>query len=329
MRGRRNRRVDKLLFILMKVARDKGFERLCKLEKGKVTGRLAVIKKRHGESTKLQTEAMTVHSTTEWGVKSSDGTQIYTVCLEMMTCPFNCKLKCEQCNICVHTYTCSCNDALINHTICKHIHLVARTNRSLTNAHGRISLAYNCGHSQALEDTCTHVVHHHDSEHDSVTPQQGQHRLETIKARMKQKLTALLAQTENCFHAQALLSAESSVDTAASVLHVISTSVHKLTMPSTQQARPNKYLQQQQRFFSTKHKRKTKIRIAKPSHQERRDIQQSLIGDIPLYSGQTTPCPTTPSQTSMSQCVSTYILHVHVHVCIYMYIIIMYHYTRL
>ena len=44
MRGQHNRRVDKLLFILMKVARDKGFERLCKLEKGKLTGRLAIIK---------------------------------------------------------------------------------------------------------------------------------------------------------------------------------------------------------------------------------------------------------------------------------------------
>ena len=116
------------------------------------------------------------------------------------------------------------------------------------------------------------------------------------KLRMKQKPTA---QIESCFHAQALLSAESNIDTAASVLHVISTSAHKFTMPSTPQTPSNKYLQQQQRFFSTKHKRKTKIRIAKPSHQERRDIQQSLIGDIPLYSGQTTPCPTIPSQTSM------------------------------
>ena len=46
----------------MKVARDKAFERLCKLENEKVSGRLAFIRKRHTESTKLHvTLAHTVH----------------------------------------------------------------------------------------------------------------------------------------------------------------------------------------------------------------------------------------------------------------------------
>ena len=125
MRGQCNRRVDKLLYILMNIARDKGFERICKLEKGKITGQLSIIRKRRVESTKMQTEIITQHSATEWGVESSDKTQVYTVCLEVMTCPFKCELKCNQCNICVHTYTFSCNDSLHNHTICKHIHLVA------------------------------------------------------------------------------------------------------------------------------------------------------------------------------------------------------------
>ena len=53
MRGGINKRVDKLLHILMKVARDKGFERLCKLEKGNISGRLSLIRKRHFESTRL------------------------------------------------------------------------------------------------------------------------------------------------------------------------------------------------------------------------------------------------------------------------------------
>ena len=35
----------------MKVTRDKAFERLCKPEKGKVSGRLMFIRKRHTEST--------------------------------------------------------------------------------------------------------------------------------------------------------------------------------------------------------------------------------------------------------------------------------------
>ena len=39
MRGRSNRRIDKLLHTLKRVARDKAIERLCKLEKGlKISG---------------------------------------------------------------------------------------------------------------------------------------------------------------------------------------------------------------------------------------------------------------------------------------------------
>ena len=34
----------------------------------------------------------------------------------------------KQCQICVHTYSCTCPDSLITATICKHIHLVALHN---------------------------------------------------------------------------------------------------------------------------------------------------------------------------------------------------------
>lgn len=43
MKGRVNKRIDNLIHILMKVSRDKAFERLCKLEKGKISGRLSII----------------------------------------------------------------------------------------------------------------------------------------------------------------------------------------------------------------------------------------------------------------------------------------------
>ena len=38
------------------------------------------------------------------------------------------------------------------------------------------------------------------------------------------------------------------------------------------------------KFVSPKRKHKTRIRIAKPSKQERRDVQKSLLSDLPLYS---------------------------------------------
>ena len=79
MRGRSNKRIDKLLHVLMKVARDKAFDRLCKLEKGKISGRIALIRKRHLESTKLSTTCVTQCESSKWTVISSDGTCEYTV----------------------------------------------------------------------------------------------------------------------------------------------------------------------------------------------------------------------------------------------------------
>ena len=38
LKGTTNKRVDKCIHVLMKLARDKGFERLVKLEKGKTSG---------------------------------------------------------------------------------------------------------------------------------------------------------------------------------------------------------------------------------------------------------------------------------------------------
>ena len=38
MKGRTNKRIDNLIHILLNVSRDKGFEQLCKLERGKVSG---------------------------------------------------------------------------------------------------------------------------------------------------------------------------------------------------------------------------------------------------------------------------------------------------
>ena len=53
MKGTINKRVDKCIHILMKFERDKGFERLVKLEKGKMTGRIEAIVKRHLASENL------------------------------------------------------------------------------------------------------------------------------------------------------------------------------------------------------------------------------------------------------------------------------------
>ena len=52
LKGKVNKRLDKSIGILMKSARDKGFERLVKLEKGKNSERIHQIKVWHQEAKK-------------------------------------------------------------------------------------------------------------------------------------------------------------------------------------------------------------------------------------------------------------------------------------
>ena len=73
--------IDNLLHILIKVSRDKAFQRLFKSEKGKVSARLATICKRHLASTKLNVDSVRKISDNEWSVQSADQNQDYTIVL--------------------------------------------------------------------------------------------------------------------------------------------------------------------------------------------------------------------------------------------------------
>ena len=95
MKGKVNKRVDKCIHVL-KFARDKAFERLVKLEKGKVTARIHVIMARHLASQKLPTHLVTEQSDTSWIVTSHDGQRDYYVTWESDGCQLQC-LKCTEC----------------------------------------------------------------------------------------------------------------------------------------------------------------------------------------------------------------------------------------
>lgn len=60
----------------------------------------------------------------KWQVESL--TQIgnfYTVAkIEGNSC--SCQLVCKYCRICIHAYSCTCLDALLHNTICKHVHII-------------------------------------------------------------------------------------------------------------------------------------------------------------------------------------------------------------
>ena len=84
-----------------------------------------MIRIRHQASLKLSFSSVraTEHKDT-WEVESSEGNMVYNVTQLHEQCPHSC---CTQCAVCVHMFSCDCCDALIKSSICKHVHLVART----------------------------------------------------------------------------------------------------------------------------------------------------------------------------------------------------------
>ena len=100
MKGRVNKRLDKCLHVLLKLARDKGLECLVKMEKGKSTEKINMLRTRHHSSLKLSFSQ--VHNTNQaltWEVVSSETTNTYSVTLIQSTCLINRNV--------IYVYTCS------------------------------------------------------------------------------------------------------------------------------------------------------------------------------------------------------------------------------
>ncbi len=119
LQSKQNRRMDYLLTTLLKLARDKAFERFVKLEKGKTSHRICEINKRHKSAIQWSIKI----DDDEWKVPSQNSSGIeYTVTRVKIKC--DCFLRCSNCDACIHMYTCNCVDATIHSTLCKHTHLV-------------------------------------------------------------------------------------------------------------------------------------------------------------------------------------------------------------
>ena len=122
----KNRRVDYLLhvYVLLKIARDKAFDQLQKVEKGKNTHRICDINKRHKKALTFVSLAL-VEGTGENRYKvSSLSRPGVSYFIEKVEDCCACKLKCRFCSVCPHMYTCTCLDACTNTTVCKHMHLI-------------------------------------------------------------------------------------------------------------------------------------------------------------------------------------------------------------
>ena len=237
MKGTHNKRIDKCIHLLIKLERDKAFERLIKLEKGKISGRLSVIRKRHLASQKLSYSLVSIVDSNTWRVQSStDSDKYYTVEKDKQECNGKCALKCQECNVCVHMYCCNCNDALVNHTICKHIHLVAFSNQSSINCS---DVSFNQEYAPLLATLQTDV--------DDAS---------NLKNSIMKKLSSLSSEIQQCEDLSALTAIESIIKTANNAIKLNISDSQQVQLNPAVNEPANKKLQQQRPFHSTKKRNK-------------------------------------------------------------------------
>lgn len=267
LKGRVNKRVDNLIHILMKVSRDRAFDRLCKLQKGKISARLATIRKRHQASTKLPQCLVSRLSQYEWSVQSSDKQYQYSVTLEVEKCPTRCHLLCNACKVCIHMYSCTCMDYIINHTICKHIHLTATSTEEPMHSVAEETVLDACSIPAAQE-----VIVSERSGEDS--------KLEYTKSLIHQTLSRIHVLTQKCTSLNELKLVAQHIRSAENIFEITKQSfdVHPHS------ALPNNTLITPQRFKSTrKRKKNATLRLAKPTQEEKQSVLSSLKQNKPLY----------------------------------------------
>lgn len=125
--GKVVKRLDLAINALLQLVRDNIFDRLIKLTKNIPSEKVKRINKSHQEGLSIPNSYMCDKTNLCWNVKSSvDEEHTYEVVKVAETPDVHCcNFRCEQCKICIHTYTCTCPDNVVRYNICKHIHAVA------------------------------------------------------------------------------------------------------------------------------------------------------------------------------------------------------------
>uniref|UniRef100_A0A8D9FFV0 SWIM-type domain-containing protein n=3 Tax=Cacopsylla melanoneura TaxID=428564 RepID=A0A8D9FFV0_9HEMI len=108
----------------MHFIRDQLFSRIISSTKGKVSSKIADIRKAHSLSL---SEKLCVSKMGEiWEVLEGKNKQIVT----QAGTSCSCQLICGDCRVCIHKYVCTCYTSTIKWNMCKHIHAVAKSDIS-------------------------------------------------------------------------------------------------------------------------------------------------------------------------------------------------------
>lgn len=121
--GKTCKRLDEGIYILLKLTRDKSYERMIKISKKARSRKVQEIIKSHNRSEGVKVEIFPEESEKWLAYSETTENMVYEV-LKVLTSDYcgKCALFWEKCKVCEHVYTCTCADILMKANMCKHIH---------------------------------------------------------------------------------------------------------------------------------------------------------------------------------------------------------------
>lgn len=128
LNGKHVKRLDKTIHSLIKCIKDKLFERIVTMNKGKIFSKVKELRKRHKSSEELDISSI-IESEMGWKVPAASTSEIYLIEERNLNC--GCKLVCSFCAACLHSYSYTCLDNSVRWNMCKHVHLVCRYRESI------------------------------------------------------------------------------------------------------------------------------------------------------------------------------------------------------
>ena len=269
LENKQNRRVDYLVYTLIKIARHLVFERLIKLEKGKRTHRKYEINKRHKAAEKMERSGVEIVAIDDnrWKVTSaSDKDVCYTVACMKQEC--KCQLKCSECEACFHMYNCSCLDAAIHATVCKHTHLICMKHKG-SEVH---ESSRNEFHSTTAE---TDIQCDHDYFRRVLDTKTSD--LDKAKEEVRNKLFEVVNLVSVCNNLDTLKAVGRQTDSSIAVLKCMEgCSYSNVDLSVRKRPAPNSKNTPQIRFTSTKKKRTKSPSLTVPSRDQVAMVRSTL-----------------------------------------------------
>ncbi|GFS52659.1 uncharacterized protein NPIL_356961 [Nephila pilipes] len=271
--GIKVKRLDRALFYLMKFVRDRVFDRLICLEKGKISSKIAQLRKRHKVGQEL-TSLCIRKNEEEWSVASTKSNEIYIV-KKNVACSEGCTLMCKECKQCLHNFTCTCIDNAIQWNMCKHIHYIC--SRNLNEINSAVPEDEGLSVHSPIVDEEEMVICEDRKFLEKATLVDNLRATATRKTTSKEEFQKKCTELINTISPELYDNVLSFLQNASDSSHFLSQANQEAVPKNLNKEPPNKKIKTQRYVSTKKTSQKASTTFRKPTQEECQSISSSLI----------------------------------------------------